>query len=885
MILSRAVKKLTVSGKGVAGGVARRTAALACIFFLGQLSVSTSQAQVPINEFNEAGFDPDLRVNSTALGGAGGPIAVQPDGQILITGNFSYVDDYGRTNIARLHVDGSLDPTFGGVGGGVGGPDGQHALQVHADGKILVAAYLAQVPIVRLYTPDGSIVYSRNMDGTASAALFQPDGKVVLGGEFTQFSGQPQPRIVRLNTDGSLDAGFDPGTGADAAIKAVALQADGKLLVGGDFTHFDGQVSNRIARLNADGSLDTGFNPGTGADGAVNALAVQVDSKVLIGGDFITINHSIRPRITRLNADGSLDADFNTGSGPNAGVHSIVLQPDGKVLIGGVFVGVDGVVRERIAQLNGDGTLDAGFSLHQAGEDPRTFGLGPNGPVDHMVLHPDGRLLITGAFTVVNNVPRRGIARLNRDGSLDQGGTPPLPRLSGVRQQADGKSLIATDDGRPIFGGIPRPSGLARINIDGSLDIGFEPGVPTLPWGDTITVAIRPTPDGKYLAFGAIAAWDQIPRTCLVRLNADGSLDDDFVDPFVRAAPGTTGWISIQDVIVQPTDGKIIVVNSFMDGGPQFVDGSRFLLARLNPDGSKDSSFQPLASSGLAVILGASLLPGGKILVYGQFDELNGEPRYSIARLNLDGSLDTGFAPLVETENPDPVWGHLHVFAVPQPDNKILITGDFTQVNGEHSVEFARLNPDGSLDSGFLPNVLPAPVGEMPRVGNLKLQADGKIVAQTALGNTIDGVVLPLNHDGSDLYGVGTVRFHPDGVLDIGFHRSEYVPGTEGLEIRVDGQLWRLAGANGIFGRQYADAAALQELVLGVDSASVAWLRGGMSPEVVATTFEVSLDGISYVPLGTGVPVLDGDGFGVADAAAGSVGVLKPNYVSMGESK
>ena len=127
-----------------------------------------------------------------------------------------------------------------------------------------------------------------NRDGANYAVLalaLQPDGKLLIGGGFTAYNGTPRNHIARLNADGSLDASFNPGSGANFEVHALALQSDGKVLIGGTFTSYNGTPRNRIARLNADGSLDASFNPGTGADTSVRALALQPDGKLLIGGE------------------------------------------------------------------------------------------------------------------------------------------------------------------------------------------------------------------------------------------------------------------------------------------------------------------------------------------------------------------------------------------------------------------------------------------------------------------------------------------------------------------------------------------------------------------------------------------------------------------------
>ncbi|MEO8010246.1 MAG: delta-60 repeat domain-containing protein, partial [Dokdonella sp.] len=178
------------------------------------------------------------------------------------------------------------------------------------------------------------------------AIALQVDGKMVIGGFFTEVAGQPRNRIARLNADGSLDTTYNAD--ANSWVNTVAVQPDGKLVLGGNFTTLAGQPRNRIARLNADGSLDTAFNPD--ANGLVFALAVQLEGKMVVGGSFTMIGGQPRNYIARLNANGSLDNAFNPGS--NNQVTALALQPDGKLVVGGDFSALGGQTRNSIARLS-----------------------------------------------------------------------------------------------------------------------------------------------------------------------------------------------------------------------------------------------------------------------------------------------------------------------------------------------------------------------------------------------------------------------------------------------------------------------------------------------------------------------------------------------------
>jgi len=179
----------------------------------------------------------------------------------------------------------------------------------------------------------------------------------------------------------SANDGFDPN--ASGAVLAMAVQTDGKILVAGDFGQLGGQARIRIGRLNVDGSLDTSFNPG--ADSPVRTLALQADGKILVGGEFSQLGGQARSRIGRLNLDGSLDASFDPGVSGFV-VYAIVVQPDGKILVGGEFTQLAGQPRNCIGRLNSDGSLDTSFNP-VAGGFPIVYAL---------ALQAEGKILVAG---------------------------------------------------------------------------------------------------------------------------------------------------------------------------------------------------------------------------------------------------------------------------------------------------------------------------------------------------------------------------------------------------------------------------------------------------------------------------------------------------------
>ena len=194
--------------------------------------------------------------------------------------------------------------------------------------------------------------FDPNANNTVRVAVVQPDGKILIGGDFTMLSpngGAPVTRnyIARLNADGTLDTAFNPN--ANNIVNAIAVQADGKILVGGNFNIIGGQTRFNIARLDPVTGAADSWNPNAGG-GIVYSIAVQADGKILAGGLFTSIGGQPRNRIARLDAVTGLADSFNPNA--NSTVNAIAVQADGKILVGGGFTSVGGATRNHIARLD-----------------------------------------------------------------------------------------------------------------------------------------------------------------------------------------------------------------------------------------------------------------------------------------------------------------------------------------------------------------------------------------------------------------------------------------------------------------------------------------------------------------------------------------------------
>ena len=268
----------------------------------------------------------------------------------------------------------------------------------------------------QVWQRDPSFSTTAKLNNVVYSSILRGDGKLILAGSFNQYGTTTTNKVLRLESDGQLDTSFSIGNGPNSHIYASCLQPDGCLLIAGQFTMIDTASASHIARLNPDGSIDTSFHVGVGPNSNILSMAYQPDGKILIAGTFTQVNGVSRNRIARLMHDGSLDTSFHVGSGANQSLWKVVLQPNGKILIGGGLSSYNGVSRNRIARLNSDGSLDASF-------DPGSGAMSiipSNAKVSGITIQPDGCLLVCGKFQTFNEVNRNNIVRLYPDGSIDQ---------------------------------------------------------------------------------------------------------------------------------------------------------------------------------------------------------------------------------------------------------------------------------------------------------------------------------------------------------------------------------------------------------------------------------------------------------------------------------
>lgn len=490
-------------------------------------------------------------------GGLPERVFLQPDGKILAVGGFSGFNGFAYNRIARINQDGTVDVNFNTNNPGASGGTVLDA-GIAADGKIYIGGTFTQFNgvsrnrLARLNsdgTLDTTFVYtSASLNAFIRDIEVLASGKILIAGGDTAVNVPVSDTINRVNSDGSLDTTFITKAGKPGQVRKIVFQPDGKLVIGGDFNWVNGVRRNGVARLNTDGSLDTTFVPyfNTSPQAAVRALALQPDGKIVVGMD------GGSAVFRRLNSDGTQDLTFTPPVQSNSLILDIAVQANGQIIaVGGLIVQLPTPTFRAIARFNANGTLDSGFAASQ-----------PNGFVHRVYLLGDGRMYIGGEFTSLGGSPLRGrIARLNSDGSNDASFNPPGGANAAVYDidvQADGKVLLGG-----VFFSLngSTTQGVGRLNSDGSLDNTFSQMV------NVNVLAVKSLPDGKVLIGGQFTVVGGVPRSGIARLNANGSLDTSF----------TAGVLLAVSEITLQADGKIVIGGDFS----RFNNVSKVGIARL----------------------------------------------------------------------------------------------------------------------------------------------------------------------------------------------------------------------------------------------------------------------------------------------------------------
>ena len=546
----------------------------------------------------------------------------------------------------------------------------------------------------RVYGPEG-YAHWFNPSSPYSVALNRwhvPEWQGYLGGIFHKSTHATFHNIRQHSVDGGLDLSFDPRLGLNGTGKAIAIQPNGKAIVGGQFTSVNGVSRNRIVRFNLNGSVDKSFDPGEGFDDEVLALLIQPDGKIVVGGKFKKYNDKWRMGITRLNDDGSLDDSFQVGRGvhsdQNGWVHALTVQDQSliasgqegddnyKIIVAGCFTRYNFVPAYSLARIHLNGKLDMSFDTSK----------GVQGIVHGACTDGNGDIVIGGNFDKYDGVSRNNVARVRgksgRNDSLFNPGDGANDPVYTINVYEGGKLFIGGSFDQFDGNGV---TSVARLNSDGSYDDSFhlseQSGI------DSWTVySSHVTQDNKVFVGGKFhaVADDSAPKGSFIRLDNHGAIDSSYsseklpIDASVFAISAKSG-------------SEALITGEF----PETYVKTTENIARINTEtGQIDDSFE-IGTGANDEVKALIKLSDGNLLVGGEFTRINGVARSGLAKLSVDGEI-LEFASQVE-------GGAIYSF-VEQSDGKIIIGGSFQSVGGNPSLKrIARLNSDGSVDPSFDP--------------------------------------------------------------------------------------------------------------------------------------------------------------------------------------
>ncbi len=590
------------------------------------------------------------------------------------------------------------------------------------------------------------------------ARTFLPALSLFLAGEFSIALGETKAL--------GPDPGFLPPTFAKQTLPERALLLpDGKYLLFFDPDTLTDQAAGPITRFLSDGTLDTSFNF-RGQYKNVNTVTPVGNGQFYVAATHYAYGFKDEEQILRVNADGSIDPTFTPatvgGNDPYPDVWQIIVQPDGKVLVAGIFLSFGGDnSRVGIVRLSTNGTLD-----------PSLVPVSINGYVYAAALQSDGKVLISGVFSSVNGVNNLGVARLNANGSLDSGfqaagfvRNTSTSRIRGIAVLGDGQILLSGAL-RTGSGVSARRYPIIRVSATGTFDATFDSSGVVSFLGTGRDFAIQP--DGKVV----IAV-----NSSVYRLNTNGSNDSSFRQPVIGDA--TLGGIPV--TIQRYSDGHILVGGIFTDVDPPGTSNfAHFGVARLNSDGTLDSTLVSSHRTGSEVAPSsfARLSDGSTLVAFA--DEIDPPIAYNVARLLTNGSVDSSFTLSSSDPNRFLANGFKARGLKRLPDGNLFVYGLAT----DGTPVYGKVLPSGAEDTSFATN-------QGILFQKATVAPDGKIVgaAGTDAQITLFHSFARLLADGqTDLFGHSKIS-QAQVIRDPGNRLDSMYVGSHVLAVQPDGKM------------------------------------------------------------------------------------------------
>lgn len=723
--------------------------------------------------------------------------AVQPDGKIIVVGDFITFNDKLCYGIVRLNTDFSLDTTFhSGYGFNPTGWRFLNTVELQPDGKILVGGVFdlykgtAVEDLIRINS-DGTIDLTfsagegvENDIGDDLGQIYSidvnDDGKILVAGTFRRYDDITVNNIVLLNSDGSIDESFESGDAVEGTyfdlprVYDAQFIADNKIFLAGEFDYYNNISRKDAIRIFIDGSEDTSYHPvgicAADSYGKFTQFHVNDDGSIYLAGDFDCYGANEAEDFIKLKSNGAFDTAFNNNLDftfcSESYLSYFFLLPDNTIC-----VARKSCFNSYITSINTNGTPNTAFdtiTINFSRADPSYDGIvleeedtAAIATVNKIMLINDSTMYVAGFFNKIlfnGTLSRRNfIAKMQiQDGVKDS-----YPGAGFDHSEVN--TMIETDDHKILAGGYffnydnHRAASIVRLFEDtGAIDTSFHSGS---GFNGVVKKLILQN-DGKIIVVGGFTKYNGNDARKICRLYADGELDESFSSGAgVYYPDGYTDTAEILDAVIT-MDGKIIIGGVFLS----YDDYPCNHIARLNSDGSFDDTF--LMGEGASwTVEDIELQSTGKILIAGRFDEYDTHYTPSLARLNTDGSLDESFH---NGLTPSSLIYHVRVTNT----DKIYIAGNMQSYDGFTRYSVARLSADGNLDFGFDPDE--AFVGLLEEeVYDIALQPDGKIIIcglDWEWGTLDRAEFKRLNTDGTYDGGFGSYSFyeygtHPNDIL------------------------------------------------------------------------------------------------------------------------
>lgn len=572
----------------------------------------------------------------------------------------------------------------------------------------------------------------------------QPDGKILVMGEFNRFNNLNVHSLIRLNTDGSLDNTFNFLPSYSTAkvtsneFNKILIQDDGKIIIIGDIGN--GNLRN-ITRLNPDGTRDTTFNI---ANGYYGTICLAPNNKYYVSFQLTIGSNYNMKSLARINSNGTFDSsfpvvDFLPVNDYLTTINKILID-DNHIYVGGNFArlvsSTSAFNRRCLLRLNLDGTLDTTFNIGTGFTSSSYYNVAS---VYEIKKQDDGKILVAGLFNRFNgNVAglTNNIVRLNNDGSRDTNFLNPshldLNFIKTVSLFSDNKILASGGNYDNFYLSIPTTLGsdifISIMNPDGTKNINFNNI--SKDFFDSKVLDIHESADNKIYACGDFHLYNGEVKKFFIRLNSDGSIDNSMN---YGNGVGFSTTISqgdyVKDITTNLTNDKIFL-SVGNDNGNRTYNSSTFKqIIKLNLDGSHDNSFS-IVGAGFSGNINAILpLPNDKLLVGGVFNTYN-----STNTCNNLGVLSNGSG----------ILNHTTTFAVYsliyQNDGKILVSGTGLKRYGVNSS--GNLLNDNSL--------IVDPLITSINCDHIAVTSDDKIIMSgTFIVNGVSKEIIKLNNDGS----------------------------------------------------------------------------------------------------------------------------------------